>query len=139
MDKDKPNKYKQCISRGLVLYTVVSLGYLSVIALTVDNPSTAINEFAAKLLADFGIMLGFSLVFGFSLLVFDAKRMSGAAKWTINILIMYAAMISTFFLMASVSDDPRSRVLFILISTILFTIVYGIAALLIYFYKRKRR
>ncbi|PKM63091.1 MAG: hypothetical protein CVU97_02055 [Firmicutes bacterium HGW-Firmicutes-21] len=140
MNKEKVQKYKSCLYKSLLLYTVLSYGYLAAVASSsADNTSTAISVFARELLSNNAVLLLFSLVFGFSFLIFTIKGMPNAAKWTIHIVLLYASMLLAFLSMARVGADPRSKVLFIFISTLIFAVLYSISALIVHLYKRKRR
>jgi hypothetical protein len=122
------------------MYTVLSIGYLAAaVAAASDNTNTAISEFAGELLLNFALLLLFSLAFGFSFLIFGINRMPSAAKWTLHIVVLYAFMLFCFLLMATVGEDPSSKVLFIFFSTLLFAVVYGISALIVHLCRRKRR
>lgn len=136
---ERKNNLLKCLFRSLLFYTPVSFGYLGFIALTVNNPNKNISTFAALLLKNLALLLVFSLVFGFSMLIFNAKRLPNAAKWTLHIFVLYASMLGCFLLMATPDSKPSGKVLFIFIATLLFFLIYGIAALIIYIRKRKRR
>ena len=140
------NKYrwKTCIFYSLSLYTVLSILYIAFlyiafIAFPVENKSLDVAGFAGLLLQNMLFLLLFSFIFGFSLIIFNIRKIPSAAKWTLHILLLYAVTLVTFLLISSGSEDPSQKVLFIFISTVLFAIIYGLAALFVYIYKRKRR
>lgn len=134
----KKHKYKNCVFKSLLLYTVLSFLYIAFVALSVTNSSTAISSFAGELLRNLFILLLFSFIFGFSTLIFNIKRIPGAAKWTLHVVLLYASMLAAFLLMAGIGDDPSSKVKFIFISTMLFAVVYSISVLVLYIYRRKK-
>jgi len=136
---ERKNKLLKCLFRSLLFYTPISFGYLGFIALTVENGNKANAAFAALLLKNLALLLAFSLAFGFSALIFDIKRFPNAAKWTLHIIVLYAAMLGCFLLMASPDSTPSGKVLFIFIATLLYALIYSIAALIVYIRKRKRR
>jgi drug/metabolite transporter (DMT)-like permease len=56
---------------------------------------------------------------------------------------LYIAMLGCFLLMSGImankGSTPSNKVMFIFISTLLFALIYSIAALIVYIRKRKRR
>ena len=77
------------------------------------------------------IILAASAVFGASFLTFDVKGLPSAAKRTIHIVLLYAAMLCAFLLMADVSSgEVGSMVLFVFLSTLLYIVVYAVSCLI---------
>ena len=136
---ERKNTLLKSLFRSLLFYTPVSFLYLVFIALSVENSNKAISAFAGLLLRNLALLLLFSLVFGFSLQIFNLKRIPNAAKWTLHIVVLYAAMLGCFLLIANPNASPSGKVLFIFISTLLFAVIYSISALIVYIRKRKRR
>jgi hypothetical protein len=116
---------------------------LGFIALAIDSSNKNISAFAGLLLKDLALLLVFSLFFGFSMLIFNLKRVPNAAKWTLHVFVLYIAMLGCFLLMSGImankGSTPSNKVMFIFISTLLFALIYSIAALIVYIRKRKRR
>ena len=139
MTEVKPKKFKRCLFNSLLFYTVTSFAFIGATALSVKNDSTAISVFAKMLLSDLVILFLFSIVFGFSMLIFEFKNMPSAAKWTLHIVVLYASMVFAFLLMAGKSSDPSTIVKFVIISALLFAVVYSFSALGVSLYKRKKR
>jgi hypothetical protein len=135
----RKNNLLKSLFRSLLFYTPVSFGYLGFIALTINNSNKTIAAFAGLLLKNLALLLVFSLVFGFSMQIFNLKRMSNAAKWTLHIVVLYATTLGCFLSITDASSTPSGTVLFIFISTLLFALIYSISALIVYIRKRKRR
>lgn len=140
MTTEKPKKFKRCMYTTLATYSIISFAYVGLVALnSTDNTSTEISDFAAILTKNLAVIFIFSVVLGYSSLIFSAKNLPGAAKWTIHVCILLASTILTFLATSGVSDDPNTKIKFIIIAVLLFAVVYSLSVLVVYLIKRKRR
>lgn len=111
---------------------------------TNDNSGTTISAFADRLVLS-NIAIGFyALIYGFSALIMRAKNLSTPAKYSIHILVNYiAAMVGVYALFSNLRDDPTitttTWMAVILVATVAFFIIYGIASLVIYLVKKKTK
>ncbi len=105
---------------------------------TNDNSGTVISEFADRLVKSNLSIALYSLVYGFSLLIIQGTKMSTPAKYSLHILVNYvAAMVCVYALFANVSDvGTKGWIAVILLATVVFFLVYGIASLVIRLVKK---
>lgn len=130
----------KCWVRVFGAFSAISFLWVAFIATGINNGSTDISAFASRLVLSNLAIAAFSLVYGFSSLIFRAKNLSSPAKRSIHILLNYvAAMICVYSLHANVSDAKTSTwIVLILFATVAFAAVYGIGALIGHLIKRKQ-
>ncbi len=83
----------------------------------------------------------FAAVFGFSFLIFNLKNISSPAKYSIHILVNYvASMICIYLLLAGGNSGGSAKgwIATILLMSVVYFILYGVAALVVYLVKRKK-
>lgn len=141
--EDKKSLLSKCWLRVFVAYSAISFLWVAFIAMGAnDNSGTAISVFADRLVLSNIAIAGFSLVYGFSALIMRAKNMSGPAKYSLHILVNYlASMVCVYALFANLKDNPSvtttTWMAVILVATVVFFVIYGIASLIIYLVKKK--
>lgn len=125
--------------RALGSYTVINFLWTAIwsIGISLSKDKTAegrvhgyVNELADYfVLANFAIIL-FSLVFGFSFLIFEVKNMSAPAKRTAHIFINYAAaMVCVYLLHSNAEAKPSAWIVLIFMYTVVYFLLYGLAML----------
>lgn len=126
-------------ARAFASYTVINFLWTAIwsIGISAGKDKTAegnvvgnLNEFADYLvLANFAIIL-FSIVFGFSFLIFGVKNMSNPAKRSAHIFINYAAaMVCAYILHSQAEAKPSMWIVLLFMYTCIYFIIYGIAML----------
>lgn len=151
MDDNKV-KYLKCGLRVFGAYTLINFLWTAILSIGTSAASQnatsdvtsikieGISAFADRMvMANFAILL-FSVAFGFSFLVFGAKNMSNPAKRSLHILINYVAAMVCVYLLHSTAPEAGASVWVVLIffATLVFFVIYGIAALVSFLIKRRR-
>lgn len=140
MTEEKLKTYKRCIFSSLLFYAAASFVYIGATALAVaDNTSTVISDFALLLLKNLIVLFIFSLIFGFSKLIFKAKIIPNAVKWSLHFTILLTSTIIAYLLTAGAGNNPKDKIIFIIIIILLFSVVYSIWTLVKYLIKKKKR
>ncbi len=151
MEEKKFTLFK-CALRALGAYTVINFLWTAILSIGTSAVSQkagtgtssvsieGISAFADRMvMANFAILL-FSVVYGFSFLVFEAKNMSQPAKRSLHILINYVVSMLCVYLLHSTAPEAGASVWVVLIffATMVFFAIYGIASLVSFLIKRKR-
>ena len=151
MDDNKV-KYLKCGLRAFGSYTVINFLWTAILSIgtsavaqkgasDVENIKIeGISAFADRMvMANFAILF-FSVVFGFSFLVFEWKNMSQPAKRALHVVINYLAAMICVYLLHSTGPDANASVWVVLIffATLAFFAIYGIAAFVSFLIKRKK-
>ena len=149
---DKKIKYLKCGLRAFASYTVINFLWTAIISLGTtaasQNAGTdvtnvkieGISAFADRMvMANFAILF-FSVVFGFSFLVFEWKNMSQPAKRALHVVINYVAAMICVFLLHSTAPEANASVWVVLIffATLVFFAIYGVASLVSFLVKRRK-
>jgi len=131
------SKLRQIIFKAACFYTVSSLIYVLLVALMVKGSATVSNAYL-RVFGNLAVLFGFSCVFGASFLVFDLTKIPVSARRLLHVAVLYAAMLVACFLMANVTDDLRSKVLFVFMATFLFIVAYCVGMLISHIAKKKQ-
>ena len=121
---DNKNQLKSCFFKAFAFYTPVSLAYVAALALNTSSKAMANDGFALLLLKNLAVLLAFSLLFGFSFLIFGLKKLPNPAKWSLHIFILYVGATFMGYVMTGSKSDPADLVLLIFITAILFAVLY---------------
>ncbi len=102
--------------------------------------ASGVGEVLDRLLSSQLYIALFSAVFGFSFLLFGLKNMSAPAKYSLHIIINYAALLVCSFMLFKAGSDSGSAtgyvgVLFLV--SMAFFAIYGIAALIAFLVRKK--
>lgn len=122
-------KLRQVIFKAACFYSVASLVYVSLVALMVDGSTTIANAYSL-VLGNLVVLFGYSLVFGASFLLFDAAKLPQSARRLLHVIVLYVATVAACFMLANVTDDLRSRILFVFMATFAFIVVYTLGAVI---------
>ena len=122
------------------MYSAVSFLWVAFHAMGTDEVTgRGISEFADILLKN-NLCIGvYALVYGFSLLIFQGKKLSTPAKYSLHILVNYvASMVCVYLLFSNNSGaDARGWMAVILLATVVFFLIYGLSAAIIRFVKKR--
>ncbi len=130
----------KCWLRTFGMYAAISFLWVAFIASgTNDNGGTAISEFADRLVKSNVCIAIYSLVYGFSLLLLEATKLSAAAKYSLHILLNYAAsMVCVYALFSNVKDvEAKAWIAVILLASVVFFLIYGLMSAVIRFVKKR--
>ena len=145
-------KYLKCGLRALASYTVINFLWTAIISLgttaasqnagtDVTNVSIeGISAFADRMvMANFAILF-FSVVFGFSFLVFEWKNISQPAKRALHVIVNYITAMICVFLLHSTAPEAKASVWVVLIffATLVYFAIYGVASLVSFLVKRRK-
>ena len=151
MNENK-QKYLKCTLRSFGAYTVINFLWTAILSIGTtaasQNANTdiksvsieGISAFADRMvMANFAILL-FSVVFGFSFLVFEAKNMSNPAKRSLHIVINYVVAMICVYLLHSTSPESNASIWVVLVffATLVFFAIYGVAMLISFFIRRRK-
>ncbi len=131
--------WAKCWLRTFGMYSAFSFLWVAFIAMgTNDNSGTVISEFADRLVKSNLSIALYSLVYGFSLLIIQGTKMSAPAKYSLHILVNYvAAMVCVYALFFNVNDvGAKGWMVVILLATVAFFAIYGLATLAIRLVKK---
>ncbi len=149
---EKKFKYLKCGLRAFGAYTVINFLWTAILSIgtsaAMQNANSdvksvsieGISAFADRMvMANFAILL-FSVVFGFSFLVFEAKNMSNPAKRSLHIVINYVVAMICVYLLHSTAPEAGASIWVVLVffATLVFFIIYGVAALVAFLIKRRK-
>lgn len=129
------NKFRRICFNGACFYTVSSLLYVLAVGLMVKG-SAMVDDAYMQVFGNLAVLFGFSCVFGASFLIFDVARLPQTARRLLHVVVLYAAMLVACFLMANVTDDPRSKVLFVFMATFIFIVAYCVGLLISHIAKK---
>ncbi|MDL2287538.1 hypothetical protein LJB90_03130 [Eubacteriales bacterium OttesenSCG-928-G02] len=79
------------------------------------------------------LLFCYAWVFGASYLIFNIKSIPSAAKRTLHIIVNYVAMLIVFYMIymiASGGIDTREKLIFIIMATFVFLIIYIIGMII---------
>lgn len=112
---------------GCGAYAVLSMAYIVMVlsGVTDEGVKTIAALFGKQLL----FLLIYSLVLGASFLAFKLKVSPIAAR-LIHIAVNYAATVAVMLLLISSESNAAQKLVYIVITTIVFAAVYGVACLL---------
>lgn len=139
----------KCGLRTFGAYTVISFLWTAILSLGTAAASegnatsvsmNGISEFAERLLMAHAVIALFSVVYGFSFLIFRIKSMSNAAKRALHIIANYiAAMICVYVIHSTApTANATTWVVLIFFATFVFFAIYGIASLVSFLIRRKK-
>lgn len=141
--EDKKTIFLKCWLRTFAAYALISFLWIAFVAMgTNDNSNATISVFADRLVySNIAIMI-YSFIYGFSLLLMRLNNLSTPAKYSLHMLVNYiASMICVYALFANLKDDPTvtttTWMAVILVATVVFLAIYGIASLVVYWIKKK--
>lgn len=129
-------RFKRVCFSSACFYTVASLLYVLAVGLMVKG-SAAVGDAYMKVFQNLAVLFGFSCIFGASFLIFDAAKLPQTARRLLHVVVLYAAMLAACFLMADVTDDIRSKVLFVFMATFVFIVAYCVGMLISHFARKK--
>ncbi len=118
---------------GLSAYAVLSVGYMLLVLSGISDEAvkTIALLFGKQLL----FLLIYSIVLGASFLVFSLK-LSPIATRLLHIAVTYAATICVVLLLVSSAANAAQKLIYVVITTVLFALVYGVTALIVYLFKK---
>ncbi len=112
---------------GLGTYAVLSMAYIvMVLSGVTDEGVKALTTLYSKQLL---FVLIYSLVLGASFFVFNLKVAPITAR-LIHIAVTYAATVAIMLLLISSESNAAQKLVYIVITTVVFAAVYGVACLL---------
>lgn len=112
---------------GLGTYAVLSMAYVvMVLSGVTDEGVKALTTLYSKQLL---FVLIYSLVLGASFFVFNFKVAPITAR-LIHIAVTYAATVAIMLLLISSESNAAQKLVYIVITTVVFAAVYGVACLL---------
>lgn len=145
----KPTLLK-CGFRAFGAYTVINFLWTAILSIGLDvaqgnKESVAPNlngmsEFADRLVMVNAVIALFSVVFGFSFLVFEIKNMSSQAKRALHIAINYIVSVICVCIIFSTTPDANASgwVVLIFFATLAFFIIYGVSGFVSFLVKRNK-
>ena len=117
------SRLKNALLAALALYAVLSLLYITVLSATVtDEAIILVTALLGKQLA---VVFVLSAVIGGSLLIF-ALNISAVAKRLIHIAVNYLAVLGSMLLLISSDANAAQKLVYIVITTVAFGIVYAL-------------
>lgn len=135
----------KCLARSFGAYTVINFLWTAIWSIGASAGSNGSTKGDVAGLLDYLVSANafialFSIVFGFSFLVFRAKNMSQAAKRTLHILINYVVSMVCYYGLHSQAPESSATVWVVLLifATFIYFAIYGIAALVAYLIRRKK-
>lgn len=151
MDEKKVALLK-CGLRVFGAYTVINFLWTAILSIGITAASenavteatnvsiNGISAFADRMVAANAVIALFSVVFGFSFLVFRIQSMSAHAKRALHIFINYAVSMLCIYLLHSTAPEASASAWIVLLffATFAFFAVYGASVLVAYLFKRKR-
>lgn len=142
----------KCGLRVFGAYAVINFLWTAILSIGItaasENAGTeatnvsinGISAFADRMVMSNAVIALFSVVFGFSFLVFRAKSMSSHAKRALHIIINYAVSMVCIYLLHSTAPEASASAWIVLLffATFAFFAVYGIATLVAFLIRRKK-
>ena len=125
---DTKRRLYRCAVAALAAYALVGFSFLLFVSAGMDNANSDISAFAARLVASDLFIALFSAIFGFSFMIFGAKKLSSAAKRAFHIILNCIAVNGcAYALCRNVSEVKVSTwlVLFFVVTAVYFA-VYGL-------------
>lgn len=150
--EEKKLSLLKCGLRTFGAYTVINFLWTAILSIGItaasENAGTeatnvsinGIGAFADRMVMSNAVIALFSVVFGFSFLVFGVKSMSAHAKRALHIVINYAVSMLCIYLLHSTAPEASASAWIVLLffATFAFFAIYGIAALVSYLIRRKK-
>lgn len=115
-------KFQRVVFISAVFFTVLTLIYLSALAIAVSGRAT--DGVYTLLLKNVFTLFGFSCVVGVSSLILTSK-LGESAKRLLHILVIYVSAVVSSLIMANPGSDARQIVLFVFVATFLFIVAYA--------------
>ncbi|MBE6682552.1 MAG: DUF3021 family protein [Ruminococcaceae bacterium] len=139
----------KCWVRALGAYTVINFLWTAILSIGTSAASeggaesismSGISAFAERLVMANAVIALFSVVFGFSFLVFEVKNMSQPAKRSLHVIINYIVSMICVYLLHSTAPEANAGTWIILIffASIVYFAIYGIASLVAFLIKRNK-
>ncbi len=139
----------KCGLRAFGAYTVISFLWTAILSLGTSAASegtatsvtlNGISAFAERLLMANAVIAVFSVVYGFSFLLFRIKSVSKAAKRALHIIVNYIASMICVYVIHSTAPTANATtwVVLIFFATFIFFVIYGIAALVAFLIRRNK-
>ena len=150
MDEKKLSLLK-CGFRIFGAYAVINFLWTAVLSIGLDVASqgtesvtpdiSGMSQFADRLVMVNAAIALFSVIFGFSFLIFEVKNMSSHAKRALHIVINYIASVACVCIIFSTTPDATASgwVVLIFFVSLIFFIVYGVAAFTAFLIRRKKQ
>ena len=117
------------------VFTAAVIVYTGALAAAMSDDASAAGAYGL-LFKNIMLLFVFSLAVGCAELIFSLQKLPPAAKRVIHVLAVYAVTLVCALLMANTGKDARQIVLFIFILTLLYTVVYTAASLIIHFVRK---
>ncbi len=138
----KNTKLGRALFRTFAAYSAVSFLWVAFIAAGMSNSNVDISSFASRLVTSNLVLFGYSAIYGFSLYIMEAKKLSGPAKRSLHMLVNYIGVLACCYaLNANVTHaeyvTPSTYIVVILAGTVVFFAIYGVVSLVAYLVKRK--
>ncbi len=118
---------------GLGAYAILSVGYMLLVLSGVSDEAvkTIALLFGKQLL----FLLVYSVVLGASFLVFRLK-LSPIASRLLHIAVTYASTVCIVLLLVSSDANAAQKLIYVVITTVLFAVAYGATALIVWLFKK---
>lgn len=123
--------FKRSAVIACCVFTASVIIYTGALAAAMSSEASAAGAYGL-LFKNIMLLFVFSLAVGFAELIFTLEKLPPAAKRVIHVLAVYAVTLACALLMANTGKDARQIVLFVFILTLLYTVIYTAAALIIH-------
>ena len=151
MDAKKITLLK-CGLRVFGAYTVINFLWTAILSIGItaasENAGTeatnvsinGISAFADRMVMSNAVIALFSVIFGFSFLVFEWKNISQPAKRALHVIVNYITAMICVFLLHSTAPEAKASVWVVLIffATLVYFAIYGVASLVSFLVKRRK-
>ncbi len=139
----KNTKLGRALFRTLATYSAASFLWVAFIAAGMSNSNVDISSFASRLVTSNIFLFGYSAVYGFSLYIMEAKKLSGPAKRSLHILVNYIGVLACCYaLNANINHaeyvTPSTYIVVVLLGTVAFFAIYGLVSLVAYLFRKKQ-
>lgn len=121
------NSVKNTALIALSAYAAVSLGYFVMVLSGITDEG--VKSIASLFVKQLFIMLVYGVVFGASFLLFELK-LSAIAKRLLHIAVTYSASVALMLMLIASESNPAQKLVYTVITTVIFGVVYGVACLL---------
>jgi hypothetical protein len=122
------SNFLKIANRACRFFTVTAILYTAWLAVGLSEAEN-VSGIYGLLFKNIITIFAFSCVYGASFLLFNLK-ITPAAKRVLHVLILYAAMLASVFIMAGTNGDARNVIIFIFIATLLYTVIYTASVLI---------
>jgi hypothetical protein len=116
------SNFLKIANRACRFFTVAAIIYTASLAAGLAEAEN-VSGIYGLLFKNIITIFAFSCVYGSSFLLFNLK-ITPAAKRMLHVLILYAAMLVSIFVMANTGGDIRNVIIFVFIATLLYTVIY---------------